>query len=116
MQHVHLHVRTPCTCTCVPPEAAHFSKISDCLGCAVLLCLAVCLTLLTYFLLPSHLSLKHVYQYNVHLYMNNMIISEYRKLGSTSTGTSIRRLHICAVRIAWGTVLIIMGYFSMREI
>ena len=38
----------------VPPEAAHFS---DCLGCAVLLCLVVCLTLLVSFFLPSHLSL-----------------------------------------------------------
>ena len=44
----------------VPPEAAHFSRKSDCLGCAVLLCL-VCLTLLSSFFLPSHLSLKHVY-------------------------------------------------------
>ena len=32
---------------------------SECLGCAVLLCLVVCLTLLAYFFLPSHLSLKH---------------------------------------------------------
>ena len=34
---------------------------SDCLGCAVLLCVVVCLTLLVSFFLPSHhLSLKHV--------------------------------------------------------
>ena len=32
---------------------------SDCLGCPVLLCLVVCLTLLTSFFLPSHLSLTH---------------------------------------------------------
>ena len=32
---------------------------SDCLGCAVLLCYVVCLTLLAPFFLPSHLSLKH---------------------------------------------------------
>ena len=31
------------------------------LGCAVLLCLAVCLTLLASFFLPSHLSLKHAH-------------------------------------------------------
>ena len=31
---------------------------SDCLGCAVLLCLIVCLTLLASFFLPSHLSLS----------------------------------------------------------
>ena len=34
---------------------------SDCLVCAVLLCLVVCLTLLASFFLSSHLSLKHVY-------------------------------------------------------
>ena len=37
-----------------------FLRKSDCLGCAVLLCLVVCLTLLASFFLPSHLSLKHV--------------------------------------------------------
>ena len=38
-----------------------FPRKSDCLGCAVLLCLVclfVCLTLLASFFLPSHLSLK----------------------------------------------------------
>ena len=44
----------------VPPEAAHFSRKSDCLGCAVLLCL-VCLTLLASFFLPSHFSFKNMY-------------------------------------------------------
>ena len=43
----------------VPPEAAHFSI--DCLGCAVLLCLVACLTLIASFFLPSHLSLKLMY-------------------------------------------------------
>ena len=37
-----------------------FLRKSDCLGCAVLLCLVVCLTLLASSFLPSHLSLKHV--------------------------------------------------------
>ena len=38
----------------VPPDAAHFFKRkSDCLGCAVLLCFVVCLTLLASFFLPS---------------------------------------------------------------
>ena len=42
----------------VPPEAAHFFLgKSDCLGCAVLLCL-VCLFDLACFFLPSHPSLK----------------------------------------------------------
>ena len=37
----------------VPPKAAHFPLERDCLGCAVLLCLVVCLTLLVSFFLPS---------------------------------------------------------------
>ena len=45
------------------PRQLIFIRKSDCLGCAVLLCL-VCLTLLASFFLPSHLSLKHVYIYN----------------------------------------------------
>ena len=36
-------------------------RTCDCLGCAVLLCLVVCLTLLASFFLPSHLSLQHVH-------------------------------------------------------
>ena len=43
--HVHVH--------------AHF----DCLGCAVLICLVVCLTLLASFFLPSHLSFKNMYKH-----------------------------------------------------
>ena len=46
LEHIHIHV----------PHHMY----SDCLGCAVLLCLVVCLTLLASFFLPSHLSLKHV--------------------------------------------------------
>ena len=53
----------------VPPKADGrvrkrqliFLRKSDCLGCAVLLCLVVCLTLLASFFLPSHLSLKHAH-------------------------------------------------------
>ena len=41
-----------------------FLRKSDCLGCAVLLCL-VCLFDLACFFLPSHLSLKHVYTAHV---------------------------------------------------
>ena len=37
-----------------------FLTESDCFGCAVLLCLVVCLTLFASSFLPSHLSLKHV--------------------------------------------------------
>ena len=42
-----------------------FLRKSDCLECAVFLCLVVCLTLLASFFLPSHLSLKHAH---VHAY------------------------------------------------
>ena len=56
----------------IPPKAAHFS---DCLGCAVLLCLVVCLTLLASFFLPSHLSLKHVYIYCLALLSVNSLHS-----------------------------------------
>ena len=43
-----------------------FLRNSDCLGCAVLLCLVVCLTLLASFFLPSHLSLKNYYSYTMY--------------------------------------------------
>ena len=43
------------------PRQLSFLRKSDCLGCVVLLCLVVCLTLLASFF---HLSLKHVYIYN----------------------------------------------------
>ena len=41
------------------PRQLIFLRKSDCLGCAVLLCLVICLTLLASFFLPSHLSLTH---------------------------------------------------------
>ena len=45
----------------IPPEGAHFTLWkSDYLGCAVLLCLVVCLTLLASFFLPSA-SLTNMY-------------------------------------------------------
>ena len=37
----------------IPSEAANLLWKSDCLGCAVLLCLVVCITLLASFFLPS---------------------------------------------------------------
>ena len=40
-----------------------FLRKSDCFGCAVLLCIIVCLTLFASFFLPSHLSLKYVHLY-----------------------------------------------------
>ena len=44
------------------PRQLIFSRKSDYLGCAVLLCL-VCLTLLASFFLPSHLSFKNMYAF-----------------------------------------------------
>ena len=44
----------------VPPEAAHFSWKIERLGCTMLLCFVVCLTLLASFFLPFYFSLKHV--------------------------------------------------------
>ena len=41
---------------------------SDCLGCVVLLCLVVCLTVLASFFLLSHLPLKHVYTCIMYMY------------------------------------------------
>ena len=48
-----------CTCTCIEshPRQLIFLRKSDCLGCAMLLCLVVCLTLLASFFLPSFSSL-----------------------------------------------------------
>ena len=66
--YVYTHVckQTGLTCTCgfeSHPSQLIFLRKSDCLGCAVLLCLVVCLTLLASSFLPSHLSLKHVHVY-----------------------------------------------------
>ena len=66
---IHVHVRALCvymymysTCECCGfeshPRQLVFLRKIDCLGCAVLLCLVVCLTLLASFFLSSHLSLN----------------------------------------------------------
>ena len=55
----HLHVE--CRWFESHPRQLIFLRKSDCLECAVLLCLVVCLTLLASLFLPSHLSLKHVH-------------------------------------------------------
>ena len=49
----------------VPPRQLIFSRKSDCLGCAVLLCL-VCLTLLAFFLLISHMYMYIYIQLSSH--------------------------------------------------
>ena len=43
------------------PAVSYIPLYLHCLGCAVLLCLVICLTLLASFFLPSRLSLKHAY-------------------------------------------------------
>ena len=55
---VKLHVHVECCGFESHPKQLIFLRKSDCLGCAVLLCLVVCLTLLASFFLPSHLSLN----------------------------------------------------------
>ena len=55
------------------PRQLIFLRKSDCLGCAVLLCLVVCLTLLDSFFLPFHHSLKHVHVYISHTHMHTRI-------------------------------------------
>ena len=57
---IHVHdCKCACTCTCIEshPRQLIFLRKSDCLGCAMLLCLVVCLTLLASFFLPSFSSL-----------------------------------------------------------
>ena len=62
---------------------------SDCLGCAVLL--VVCLTLLASFFLPSHLSLKHVYNHvNNRGYMYMYVLYMYIRT------TILTIMHDCA--------------------
>ena len=72
-----VHVYAYSTCICIQymyihvliymyrfeshPRQLIFSRKSDCLGCAVLLCLVCLLTLLASFFLPSHLSFKNMY-------------------------------------------------------
>ena len=59
-----------------------FSRKSDYLGCAVLLCL-VCLILLASFFLPSHLSFKNMY---IHLHIPQASRSRF----TTCTDTSLQ--------------------------
>ena len=70
------------------PRQLVFLRKSDCLGCAVLLCL-ICLTLLASFFLPSHLSLKHVHNYVIYMYM--YLYQQYnRGLGLVGDGQDHR--------------------------
>ena len=50
------------------PRQLIFLRKSDCLGCAVLPCLVVCLTLLASFFLPSHLTIM-----NMHIFFTQTV-------------------------------------------
>ena len=52
------------------PRQLFFPRKSDCLGCAVLLCLVVYLTLLASFFLPSHLSLNMQMYICINMYVH----------------------------------------------
>ena len=69
------------------PRQLIFLRKSDCLGCAVLLCL-VCLTLLASFFLPAHLSLKHVH---VHVHVHD---GEMKKEGRKKQARSNKQQHV----------------------
>ena len=53
------------------PRQLIFPLESDCLGCAVLLCIVVCLTLLASFFLPSHLSNMYT-----HVLISSVLVQE----------------------------------------
>ena len=54
--HMYMYIHVECHGFKFDLRQLIFLRKSDCLGCAVLLCLVVCLTLLASFFLPSHLS------------------------------------------------------------
>ena len=64
------------------PRQLIFSRKSDCLGCAVF----VCLTLLASFFLPSHLSFKNMYilcisllNYScMHIHIMRVVVDEFK--------------------------------------
>ena len=60
--HVHVHVWSiECRGFESHPRQLIFSRKSDCLGCAVLLCLVCLFDPAASFFLPSHLSFKNMY-------------------------------------------------------
>ena len=79
-----MHNKYTCTCTC-----------TWYLGCAVLLCLVVCLTLLASFFLPSHLSLKHVHVHNMHTRYMYMYKNTNWKDRIASVPQSRFKTHMC---------------------
>ena len=72
------------------PRQLIFLRKSDCLGCAVLLCFVVCMTLLASFFLPSHLSLKYV---NVTMITIMALQQEATKMFSLSLSLTLPLSH-----------------------
>ena len=82
---------------------------SDCLGCAMLLCLVVCLTMLASFFLPSHLSLKHGYNYKTILVMVHVLCCMH--------GVGYIRVRVCVytcVRVCVYTCVRVCVYTCVR--
>ena len=66
VQKMYIHVYTCCHGFESHPRQLIFLRESDCLGCAVLLCLVVCLTLLVSSFLPSHLMYTNTCRSDAH--------------------------------------------------
>ena len=66
VQKMYIHVYTCCHGFESHPRQLIFLRESDCLGCAVLLCLVVCLTLFVSSFLPSHLMYTNTYRSDAH--------------------------------------------------
>ena len=100
---LHLHTEVECRGFESHPRQLIFLTESDCLGCAVLLCLVVCLTLslLASFFLPSHLSIKHVLLYMYQLISPLTIYSE-TTFNLCTTGT-LQRLVFTSLCFSFNT-------------
>ena len=96
------------------PRQLIFLRKSNCLGCALLLCVVVCLTLLASFFLPSHLSLKHVslcsmfHDHSLKLHVRHKIVFTpalkifERNLGYTSA-LYISYLHVHHIKLYYSS-------------
>ena len=82
-----------------------FLRKSDCLGCAVLLCFVVWLTLLASFFLLSHLSLKHVHvELIVSLFIRCTLRCEIWAQPAELPwwlGRSVVEYSVCSVECCW---------------
>ena len=69
-----------------------------CLGCAVLLCLVVCSTLLASFFFPSHLSLKHV-QHTQHVCIYLSLVHVELDANNEQISLLLTIIHQCLIRV-----------------